>query len=123
MELEIQKQRETPLLARRRITAMVNFQKATPSRANIRDGIAKKLNVNDELVIVRHIYTKYGKNEAKVIAHVYKDNKFIEKLEGKALLEKHGKKAKEGKEEADTLKEAPAETKKEENKPTEENKK
>ncbi|MBI4454023.1 hypothetical protein HY636_05255 [Candidatus Woesearchaeota archaeon] len=86
MELEIQKQKETPLLARTRINIIARYDKETPSIVNLRKEVALKLKADENLVIIRHIYTKYGKRESKIIAHVYKDQKLMEKLEGERLV-------------------------------------
>ena len=94
MELEITKQRETPLLERTRISAMVDFENKTPSRVQLRKDIAKKLKTDESLIIIRHIYQRYGQKTAKVIAHVYKDAKYMERLEGKVLIDKHNKEEK-----------------------------
>ena len=100
MDLEIQKQRETPLLSRTRVSAMVTFEDETPSRAKLQQSIADKLKKNPKLVIIRHIYQRYGKKQAKVIAHVYDKEENIVQLEGKSLVEKHNKKEEPKKEEA-----------------------
>ena len=122
MELEITKQRETPLLKRTRVSAMVTFENKTPSRLKIKSEIASKLKTDENLVIIRHVYQRYGKREAKVIAHVYKEDKFIEKLEGKGLVGKHKEKVKAKKEEAPAAEAKPVEEKKEDKAPAKEKK-
>lgn len=99
MEIEIQKQRETPLLARKRVTAIAHYEGTTPSRIQIRKEIASKVKSDEDLVIIRHIYTKFGSRDAKIIAHVYNDKAMVEKLEGKKLIDKHSGKKAEKKEE------------------------
>jgi len=122
MEIEIQKQRDTPLLSRKRVSAMVTYEGATPSRLTLRDSLAKKLKVDEDLTIIKHIYTRYGHTRAKVIAHVYSNAKDRDTIEDEYLLKKHVKKEtpkEEKKEEAGA--EAAAETPKEETtKPAEE---
>lgn len=95
MDVEITKQRETPLLGRTRVSAVAHFEDKTPSRLELQKAIASKIKKDANLVIIRHIYQRYGKREAKIIAHVYSDDKLIEKLEGKKLAAKH-KEKKEG---------------------------
>ncbi len=118
MELEILKQKETPLLSRKRVSVMVSFNGPTPSRAKLRKEIASKLKESPEMVILRHIYTRFGKQKAKVIAHIYSDKKVMLKLEGKKLVEKHQPKESEKKEDAAEQKvaEEPEKAAKEENK-------
>ena len=126
MDLEITKERETPLLERTRISAKAHFDDKTPTRAVIQKKIADKLKKDPKLVIVRHVYQRYGKKEAKVIAHVYDKEDNIVKLEGQKLIDKHNKEepkveAKAEEKPAEVATEAPAEPAKEEPK-TEEKK-
>ncbi|MBU0535478.1 MAG: hypothetical protein KKE20_00825 [Nanoarchaeota archaeon] len=108
MTLDIKKQRETPLLSRNRVTCMVEYQGATPSRLEFRKMVAAQLKAPEDLIIIKHIYSRFGQTQAKVIVHVYKDKKDMEKIEEPYLLKKHQKKA-SGKEEKPAEAEAPAE--------------
>jgi len=138
MNLELLKERETPLLSRKRITLMMDFKGTTPSRNIVKNEIATKLKADKKLVVVKHIYTRYGAQKAKVIAHVYTNEKDMKKIENDKLLAKHVEKKEEPKAEekpaatpetkpaeakkAEEPKAKPAETKEEpkaENKPTE----
>jgi len=112
MELEIRKEKETPLLSRKRVTAWASYQGSTPSRVKLRSEMAKELKVKPELVILRHIYTRYGEQRCKIIAHVYKDEKTMVQLEGEQLVKKHQAPEKPAKEEK--AEEKPAEAAKEE---------
>ena len=89
MELEIQKKQETPLLSRMRVTALLQYEGATPSRMDLRKALADKLKVDKELVVIKHIFTKFGHSKAKIIAHVYDLKDAVEKLEMEGLLIKH----------------------------------
>lgn len=99
MDIKILKERDTPLLSRKRLTFEVSFKGATPTRAKLRDAIAANLKVDKELTVVKHIYTRYGIEKAKVMAHVYTDKNDLVKYEEKGVLAKHMKKE-EKKEEA-----------------------
>ncbi|MBI5398545.1 30S ribosomal protein S24e [Candidatus Woesearchaeota archaeon] len=89
MELKVEKERLTPLLARKRITAHLSFQGKTPSRKELRDVIAQKLKVEKDLTIVKHIYTKFGSQDARVIAHIYASPAELNRIENKQLIKKH----------------------------------
>jgi len=71
MELEITKTKEIPLLSRKRISCIATFDKETPKRIDVNQKVAAILGVNPDLVVTRHIYTKFGEKKAKVIAHIY----------------------------------------------------
>ena len=90
MELDIQNQNESPLLMRKRITAMATFEKKkTPTKIEMASEIAKKIKVDKKLVVVKHIYQKFGSNKAKIISHVYENEDMAKKLENDSLILKH----------------------------------
>ncbi|MBI5880547.1 hypothetical protein HZB90_00280 [archaeon] len=99
MDINLLKERETPLLSRKRCTLDVHFKGATPSRKQIRDEIAKKLKADPELTVVRHIYTRHGVEKARVITNIYTKKEDMVKFEDKGLLEKHSEKKEEKAEE------------------------
>ena len=90
MDVEVKKQIKLPLLSRERVTGTVHFEGVTPSRMDIKKALAKKINVKEEGVVIRHVYSKYGKQEAKVIAHVYENEAMMKRLEAATLLKKNG---------------------------------
>ncbi len=94
MEIDIVKIAETPLLSRKRVTAWASYTGATPPRPVLRKELAKKAKAKENLVVVRHIYTRFGEQRAKLIAHIYEDEKIMLTLEGKKLVEKHSAPAK-----------------------------
>ncbi len=83
MELTILKERVTSLLSRKRITMEAQYDTATPSRADLTKEVAKKVGAEEKLVSVRHIYTRFGKRTARIIAHIYSDEAQMKLLEGK----------------------------------------
>lgn len=91
MKLEIQKTRETPLLSRKRVTGMLTYQGVTPSRGQIQEAISKQLDVKRDLIVVKHIYARFGQERSKVIAHVYDNEKDRDNFEPEYLKEKHAK--------------------------------
>lgn len=119
MRLEVKKERDTPLLSRKRVTLMAEYDGTTPSRINVRKEVAKKLGAKENLVVIKHIYTRFGSSKSKIITHVYNNEGEMKKLENEGLLAKHDpnakkKEAKPAEGEAETpkaeeKKEAPAE--------------
>ena len=89
MNLNITKQEKQPLLSRIEVVAKVGFQGATPSNEELRKAIAVKLKTDESLTVIKHIYTKFGSQEADVESFVYDDKKVM------AVLEKKAKKQKE----------------------------
>ena len=79
------KENDMALLGRKRIKFEIEHLGAsTPSKNLIKEEIAKKYSTKPELVAIRHIYTKYGQSKARIIAHIYKDEKMAE-LVGKTV--------------------------------------
>lgn len=102
MKLDVQKERDTPLLARTRFTLSAEYSGATPSRRDFLKEVSKKLKSNEKLTVIRHVYSKFGRQKAKIIVHVYDTADAMNKLEGEGLIKKH---------QAPPKKEAPAEEK------------
>ena len=107
MKLDILKERETPLLSRKRVTAMAEHSGVTPSRNDLRAAFAKKYDTTPELTIIKHIYPRFGATKAKVIAHIYSDEKDKKLVENEYMLKKHKIEAPAPKEEAAPAAEVP----------------
>lgn len=122
MKLEIKKERDTPLLSRKRVTLVGEYERSTPSRIDIRKEVAKKVNAKENLVVIKHIYTKYGSHKAKIIAHVYSNEDEMKKIEEEVLLKKQVPKGEGGQKEK-PKEDKPKEEKKEEKKEKKEEKK
>lgn len=94
MQLEVLKEREMPLLSRKRVTLTVKDAMGTVSRHELVDEIARRLNVTRNLVIIKHIYPQFGTRSAKIIANIYEDEARMSIFEHKNLIAKHVPKAK-----------------------------
>jgi small subunit ribosomal protein S24e len=82
-EIKIDNDLNNKLLKRREITVSMDYKGATPSREEIKKGVAEKLNVvKDHLVIVR-VKTLFGTNKAEVLIHQYADK------EAMGIAQKH----------------------------------
>ena len=80
--MKILSEKELPLLTRKRVKfEILHPESSTPSKANLKDAVAKKYNVAPELVSIRHVYGKFGTESSKIIAHIYKDEKTLKFLE------------------------------------------
>lgn len=90
MSIEVKKQNKLPLLNRERVTGYVHYEGVTPSRADIKKELAKKISAKEENIVVRHVYGKYGTQRSKLIAHIYTDEASMKKYESHNLLVKNG---------------------------------
>lgn len=94
MNLSVTNKKEETLLSRTMITATLDFEKATPSYAEVAALLAANLKSDEKLIALKHIYNLFGAKKAEVIAYVYADENKKNFIEPK-IKEKKEKKAKE----------------------------
>lgn len=102
MNIKLVKEAEAPLLSRKVLSFEIEYSGSkTPSKEDVRKTIASLQKVKEELVVVKHVYPRFGKSKAEIIAHVYnaiQDLKNYEpkpKKEGKKKAEKPAEKKEE----------------------------
>src|SRR3989338_921943 len=111
MDLKIINKKQDPLLSRVKVEAEIVFEKATPSREEIKSKLAKDLSKDEKLIVVKSIYTDYGLKKARNVSYVYENEEFLKRIEPK-IKEKSGGKKKEAKEDSKEEAEKKQETKK-----------
>ena len=98
--MKIIKQEEHKLLDRKRITAeVVHDKNKTPSKQEIIKELSQRLNINPELINLRHIYTHFGATKSKIIANVYNNLTMLKSLEEFRKKKKEKKIKKQAKQE------------------------
>jgi len=120
MKLIIINKKENPLLSRTIVESEIKFDKATPSKDEIKSKLGKDLGIEEKLIVVKGIYMKYGLKKAKNLAYVYENEEALKRIEvGKK--EKSGKKkeAKPAEQEKPVKEEAKQKEKPKEAKPEE----
>jgi ribosomal protein S24E len=90
MNIQITKDEKKPLLKRRELTGKIGYEAKTPARLEVRKELAKKLNVKEELVVVKRIKPDYGSQSAKLEADIYDDEKTLKDVEQNYMLVRHG---------------------------------
>ena len=81
MEVAITAEEEKPLLSRKEISAKVSFDGATPSAKDVQELLAKQLKADASLVVVKQIASKYGLQEAGVLAYQYMSEEEKKRIE------------------------------------------
>lgn len=114
MNIKILEQKQEPLLSRTEVKAELSFEGATPSNEELKKALATQLKADENLVVIKSIYTEFGIAKATATAYIYTDKKALESIEPKPK-EKKGKKA-------EKPKPAPKEEAPKEEKPVEEKK-
>jgi ribosomal protein S24E len=80
--LKIEKQEKKALVERDEIHAIAE-EKITPSNAKIQEELANLTKKEKELIVVKHIYQKFGSNKSDIIAYVYDSAESLKKFEPK----------------------------------------
>lgn len=83
IEIDIKNKKYNPLLKRNEIEALVSFDGATPSEANLKAELAKTFGAPEELIVIKGIYTKYGQTKADLRANIYDTLEMFQKIEPK----------------------------------------
>jgi len=92
MEMRILKEKEVPILERKRYDILVSHSgKETPSKESLKKELASFLKIKEDLVSIRHLYPKFGISESKAILHVYKTKEDKERFEKEKVIKKDGK--------------------------------
>lgn len=105
MNITINAKHENPLLHRVEVQGVVAFEGATPSNTQVVEALASQLKADASHIVLRHIYTKFSKHEAKFEAVAYNSAEARKKAERltpqqKKKLEEEIKKAAEEKKKA-----------------------
>jgi len=83
MEFKDIVQKDNKLLGRKEVTAVMNFDKATPKYDDVKAGLASKFKVEAANIAVQHVYTKFGQTSATVHARIYDSAEQLAKIEPK----------------------------------------
>lgn len=101
MELKVIKNEDNKLFERKDVKFDVIDYDSTPSKDKVKTELCKKLNVLPNLTIIEKLDQEFGMKRLNGLAHVYSDEKSIDKYERKYILKRNSKneKAEEKKEE------------------------
>ncbi len=80
MDVNIVNEKDEPLLKRRKVLVEMEEAGATPSRAAMKEEIAKKLKADAALLDIARIEHNFGGGIVKAVCYVYRDAKIAEKL-------------------------------------------
>ena len=77
MELAITDKKENKLLGRTEIAASVSYDKAMPSRKELREALGAALGGDASLLVIVSAKGSFGTQTATVIAHAYKSKEAL----------------------------------------------
>ncbi|MEM4271801.1 MAG: hypothetical protein QXD13_01795 [Candidatus Pacearchaeota archaeon] len=93
MEIHNLQKSEQPFLLRTELKGELIFTGKTPNFSELQQVLANNTKSDASLIVVKSIYTEFGKSKARFTAYLYKDAASLNKIEPK----KKEKKAKEAK--------------------------
>ena len=96
MQINVTSKKEEPLLSRTMVSATLEFEKSTPSYAEVASALASNLKSDEKLIAIQHVYTHFGARKADLVAYVYADEQKKQFAEPKLKVKKE-KKAKAAK--------------------------
>lgn len=102
MELVIKDKSENPALQRTEITGEVSYDKAVPSRKEIREALCAAAGADPACTVIISVKSSFGSRHAVVLAHAYRSKEGLS-AEHRYLLVRDGlaeKKKKEAKQKA-----------------------
>ena len=89
MDVDIIEEDENPMLHRTDVTFELTHDDATPSRLQVRDSLAAKLNKDADEVVVRKLDTKFGMRKTVGAAKVYETADAATEVEQDHMLERN----------------------------------
>ncbi|MCK4589975.1 MAG: hypothetical protein KAT77_06025 [Nanoarchaeota archaeon] len=95
MDLKILEKKDNPLLHRLEIEAELTADGPTPSNKDVAKEISKQTKADEKLIVIKHIYSRFGTNQADVLAYVYNNEDSMKEIE--IIPEKKEEKPKEKK--------------------------
>lgn len=90
IDVEIISKNDNKLLERQEIRAIVGFAAQTPTRKDIRTGIAGKIAANPDNLILRGVTNEFGAKQIKVLAHAYANPEALKRNEPYYILVRDG---------------------------------
>ncbi|WP_306053347.1 30S ribosomal protein S24e [Natronococcus wangiae] len=89
MDVDIISEEENPMLHRTDVTFELVHEDATPSRLQVRDSLAAKLNKDADEVVIRQLDTKFGMRKTVGQAKVYETADDARDVEQDHMLERN----------------------------------
>ncbi|ELY76420.1 30S ribosomal protein S24e [Natrinema pallidum] len=89
MDVDIISETENPMLHRTDVTFELVHEDATPSRLQVRDSLAAKLNKDADEVVIRKLDTKFGMRKTVGQAKVYETDDYAREVEQDHMLERN----------------------------------
>lgn len=87
--MRIEKDEENKLLSRRSVLAVEDDTSVTLSRKEAKTKVAKLLGVEEDLVIVKRVFNKYGSSKSYIDCKVYESKEALQKFAKEHLIKRN----------------------------------
>lgn len=77
MEFTKVEETDNPLLERKEIKAVLQFEDATPSRGVVIAQLAKKYHTKEDLIVIKKMHGAYGQKQAVIEGSIYNNEKAV----------------------------------------------
>lgn len=99
MKMEVVKDFENKLIGRHEVVLRRDGEEGnTPSRAKIKQEVAKQFKVEENLVVVKRILTHFGAASVEIEANIYDDENVLKRVENEYMIKRNSPPVKEGEE-------------------------
>ncbi len=98
MKIKIVEKKTNVLLDRLEVSFVVESEKETPKRLEVRSKLAALINYDENLVIIKGIHQETGNRKSKGMAHAYKTVNNLKIVEPEYLIKRNIPKAPKEKE-------------------------
>ncbi|MDE1860157.1 MAG: hypothetical protein KGH72_00380 [Candidatus Micrarchaeota archaeon] len=109
MEIRIEQDTNNKLLGRREVHFTATYGDKTPSKAEVKESICKKLNMDPEATEVVKIKQLYGNKSSSIVVYGYETKELMQKMAPKVKEKKAKAGGKEAPKKAEEPKAAPKE--------------
>ncbi|MBU3957965.1 MAG: hypothetical protein KKB25_02735 [Nanoarchaeota archaeon] len=86
MEFKIVSEKQNPVMKRRELLAEIEYDKVTPSKAQVQEHAAAKLSVEPESVEVAKILSEHGKPAGKAWINIWEEKKIAPYSQAKSEI-------------------------------------
>ncbi|MCL5101874.1 MAG: 30S ribosomal protein S24e [Candidatus Marsarchaeota archaeon] len=93
MEIKISNDKENKLFKRREISFAVVGEEKTPSAAEVKKELCKKLNISPDATLIKELYQAFGERLCEGMAVSYESAEAMQKSEQKHKIERRAKAA------------------------------
>ena len=81
MATTIQKQVDTPILHRKEVIIITEYEAATPSKEESKKLVAQQVKADPSVVIIKKVESIYGSKKAAIKAYIYESAEFAQAIE------------------------------------------